>query len=136
MKLFGTDDLSQIFSGLADRSNVISDVPNFETVLLSHGVDPRDIEGPLVQPPEFVAQIRKTLDEDTTGQDEVVNAHEAHEIGEACQSHQAPQAGAPVAAPLPVSAAVVPRAQSGSAQGSGVLSCYNFICNHQTHFVL
>jgi len=51
IRLFGTDDLSQIFADLPDQKDPPGVMQDFGSLLLSHGVNPADIEGPLVQPP-------------------------------------------------------------------------------------
>ena len=58
LKLFGTDDLTEILSmggasqvpiaGGETFGQISSDVSNFEAILMAHGVNPQDIEGPLV----------------------------------------------------------------------------------------
>ncbi|CAE8671028.1 unnamed protein product, partial [Polarella glacialis] len=56
IRLFGTDDLSEIFTNLPEEEGQSVDLSSFGAILQSHGVDPGDIEGPMVEPPTRVVE--------------------------------------------------------------------------------
>lgn len=69
IKLFGTDDLDDIFPEVPQSAEISSTVPSFDAVLLSLGINPNDIEGEMVQPPaplqQAFANLRDGLESET-----------------------------------------------------------------------
>lgn len=64
IKLFGTDNLDDIFPEVPQRAEISTVVPSFDAVLLSLGINPNDIEGEMVQPPP---QLKQAFDNLRTG---------------------------------------------------------------------
>lgn len=64
-EIFGTSDLQTLLP--AGERKVSGEVPSFDAVLLSHGVNPEDIEGPLVELPSHLegifSQLRRGLED-------------------------------------------------------------------------
>lgn len=61
LRLFGTDNIDDIFPDAPQSAEISSTVPSFDAVLLSLGINPHDIEGEMVQPPAPLTQAFDNL---------------------------------------------------------------------------